>query len=71
MLEWIRHTQLGVPWLVIMILRVYAIYDKCSKVLILLLSLWLGQIVISAVGLRTGYRMCHSSFAFPLLTMKP
>ncbi|KAF9449493.1 hypothetical protein P691DRAFT_727899 [Macrolepiota fuliginosa MF-IS2] len=39
----------------IMILRVYAIYDRSTRILVFLLMLWLAQIVISFVGLRTGY----------------
>lgn len=39
----------------VMILRVYAIYNRSSRTLVLLLVLWAVQIIMSAYGLRTGY----------------
>ncbi|XP_006460575.1 hypothetical protein AGABI2DRAFT_203661 [Agaricus bisporus var. bisporus H97] len=39
----------------IMILRVVAVYQGSRKVFAFLLFLWTGQIIISAVGLRTGF----------------
>ncbi|KAF7783315.1 hypothetical protein Agabi119p4_2691 [Agaricus bisporus var. burnettii] len=39
----------------IMILRVVAVYQGSQKVFTFLLFLWTGQIIISAVGLRTGF----------------
>ncbi|KAF5363448.1 hypothetical protein D9756_001011 [Leucocoprinus leucothites] len=39
----------------VMILRVYAIYDRNVRILVLLLMLWAAQIVVSAYGLHTGY----------------
>ncbi|KAJ3504644.1 hypothetical protein NLJ89_g7831 [Agrocybe chaxingu] len=40
---------------VIMILRVYALYNRSNVVLTFLLLLWIAQISVSAVGLRTGF----------------
>ncbi|EKM76045.1 hypothetical protein AGABI1DRAFT_45586, partial [Agaricus bisporus var. burnettii JB137-S8] len=40
---------------VIMILRVVAIYGRSKKILAFLLLIWTGQIIISVVGLRTGF----------------
>ncbi|KAJ3561483.1 hypothetical protein NP233_g10166 [Leucocoprinus birnbaumii] len=39
----------------VMILRVYAIYDRNIRVLAFLMVLWAAQIVISIYGLRTGF----------------
>ncbi|KAF9445267.1 hypothetical protein P691DRAFT_735258 [Macrolepiota fuliginosa MF-IS2] len=39
----------------IMILRVFALYERSMRVLVFLMTLWLLQIVISAVGLQTGF----------------
>jgi len=43
-------------YLVIMILRVYALYNRSLRILVFLLALWAAQIIMSAYGLRTGYR---------------
>ncbi|KAF8189750.1 hypothetical protein BJ912DRAFT_903432 [Pholiota molesta] len=39
----------------IMILRVYALWNRSTIVMTVLLTLWTAQIVISAVGLHTGF----------------
>ncbi|XP_006460616.1 hypothetical protein AGABI2DRAFT_117555 [Agaricus bisporus var. bisporus H97] len=39
----------------IMILRVVAIYGRSKKIFVFLLLIWTGQIIISVVGLRTGF----------------
>jgi len=44
----------------VMILRVYALWGRCPIILTVLLLLWITQVVVSAVGLSTG-------FAVPLL----
>ena len=38
-----------------MILRVYALYRRSLSILAFLMILWAAQIVISAIGLHTGY----------------
>ncbi|KAF7776826.1 hypothetical protein Agabi119p4_5219 [Agaricus bisporus var. burnettii] len=39
----------------IMILRVFALYERSFRVLAFLMILWLLQIIISSIGLRTGF----------------
>jgi hypothetical protein len=39
-----------------MIIRVYALYHKNKYILGLLLTLWTGQLILSAIGLSTGHR---------------
>lgn len=41
----------------ILILRVYALYSRCSRILCFLMVLWVAQITVSCVGLRSGYRV--------------
>ena len=38
-----------------MILRVYAIYGRSLPIIFFLMVLWAAQIVVSSVGLHTGY----------------
>jgi len=38
-----------------MILRVYALYRRSLSILTFLMILWVAQIVISAIGLHTGF----------------
>lgn len=40
---------------VIMILRVYALYNRSATIMAVLLTLWTAQIVVSAIGLHTGF----------------
>lgn len=42
--------------LVIMILRVYALYGRSFYVLSFLLVFWVAQIIISFIGISTGFR---------------
>ena len=51
-----RHRMCILNYLVIMILRVYALYNRSLRILVFLLALWAAQIIMSAYGLRTGYR---------------
>ena len=44
-----------IPELVIMIIRVYALYGRNSYVLGFLMVLWTAQIVISSIGMKTGF----------------
>ncbi|KAG2014261.1 hypothetical protein CC2G_011096 [Coprinopsis cinerea AmutBmut pab1-1] len=39
----------------VMILRVYALYARSKRVLVFLMTLWTAQIVLSAIGLSTGF----------------
>ncbi|CAA7261274.1 unnamed protein product [Cyclocybe aegerita] len=66
----------------IMILRVYALYNRSNVVLTFLLLLWIAQISVSAVGLRTGFAVAlppeltgciltGSSSIFPLVWVSP
>lgn len=41
--------------LVIMILRIYALYGRSIPIVVFLMILWAAQISVSAVGLHTGY----------------
>jgi hypothetical protein len=52
------------PCVVIMILRVVAIYGQSKKIFAFLFSLWAFQIIMSSVGLGTGYRKCLSEVTF-------
>ena len=45
--------------LVIMILRVYALYARNTYVLFFLMILWVAQIIISSVGLSSGFGEPH------------
>lgn len=47
-----------------MILRVFALYERNFRVLAFLMILWLLQIIISSIGLRTGFR--KSTFGISL-----
>jgi hypothetical protein len=49
---------------VIMILRVYALWNRSTIVMTVLLTLWTAQIVISAVGLHTGFGECLKGTLF-------
>lgn len=51
-----RHRMCILNYLVIMILRVYALYNRSLRILVFLLALWAVQIIMSAYGLRTGFR---------------
>ncbi|XP_006464171.1 hypothetical protein AGABI2DRAFT_54710, partial [Agaricus bisporus var. bisporus H97] len=51
---------------VILILRVVAIYEGSKKIFAFLLSLWAAQLIISAVGLRTGLGKVISNMKFYL-----
>jgi hypothetical protein len=45
-----------IPKLVIMIIRVYALYGRSPYVLGFLMVLWTAQIIISSIGMKTGFR---------------
>jgi hypothetical protein len=47
-----------------MILRVVAIYERSNKIFAFILSLWVFQIIVSAVGLATGYCKCLPGITF-------
>lgn len=40
-----------------MILRVFAVYERNMRIFVFLMFLWALQIIISALGLQTGFRM--------------
>lgn len=52
-----------------MILRVFAIYERNRYIFAFLIVLWFIQIVISAVGLHTGFGMSRTYFFRPNLQM--
>jgi len=41
----------------IMIIRVYALYHRSLAIIIFLMILWATQIIVSAIGVHTGYRV--------------
>jgi hypothetical protein len=40
---------------VIMILRVYALYHRSLAIMVFLMLLWAAQIIVSAIGMHTGF----------------
>ena len=40
---------------VVMILRIYALYRRSMRILILLGTLWIAQVTVSSIGMTTGY----------------
>ena len=46
--------------LVIMIIRIYALYGRSNIVLGFLMTLWVGQITVTSIGLTTGFRTLFS-----------
>ncbi|EDR04975.1 uncharacterized protein LACBIDRAFT_330209 [Laccaria bicolor S238N-H82] len=54
---------------VIMILRVYALYGRSRLILAFLSFLWVVQVTLSSIGMRTGFG-CIFSSASPLFQVK-
>jgi len=43
---------------VVMILRVYALYNRSIRIFALLMTLWTMQVTVSAIGITTGFGEC-------------